>query len=648
MTERAGNRAGAGPGTGTGIATSILASAQLVLLTLTVLARADHTVPGGSGSSYAIAMVCLIGLAAGAAAAVARPTDWTSRAVRLWYGPVTFVLLVGATGLGPVTDRPWLAVPLIGLGAGVVLAAAADVLVTATRRVTGAGPLRSARAMVVGGLIGLAGAGVVISQGTQPLIWAVLVVVGYATTAAVAGLDLRPWSVALLLVPVIVTGPATMDDAAIRTPASSLHVAPTLTGTADVVIDNVPAGDIRDAWSWERNNPYVGAPYAGQRTFDRILVLDAGYGNAVGRALAAEPSRVDAVEADHGLVSAARRFRPDRAFDDSRVTVHEQDPRAALRRLRKPYDLVVVARADPRLLTSSTMDRIRDLLTPTGIYAVHDDGDDHLEAAVAAARTTFGHQPCVEDATGGFAVFAGVDPDRQSCTGTPIAGEPLTDNRPFTATESVRMLLIAGCAAVLLVVLLVVLFGLGRLTSTGSRPGFARRFVAPALVGTTAALHAVAAAPVLRDLPIDDWAVPPVLLTGWLCCLLPALARPVRARPAVAIAMLLAITLFVLAVVPTGSTSFAGVVPRLAAVAVMVGLPIALGAVLLAGAASAGHTEELLAGVAVGLAVGLTVAGVVGVIGYAGLFVVAALPALGYAAIAVVRRPAAQELSTVE
>lgn len=636
---------------GTGLA--ILTGAHAIALLVTSLSRIGHAVPGSPGWSYAVTAAAVLGLGLGAVLGTVRPIEPAPRTARLWYGPAAFAGLVIALEVPPLVDAARLVTPIVLVGLATVLAGAGDVL---TSVITGSG-LRSGSvpAVVLGAALGLAAGTVVVAEGTPPLLWVVLGAGGYVAIGALIGRPpgVRPAFVLLLLVPVLAVGPATMDDSTVRTPASTIRVAPALSGTAQLTVNGAPAGDIRDAWSWERDNPYAGAPYTLPRTFDRVLVLGAGGGNAVGRALAAEPTRVDAVEPDRGLVSVARRYRPDHAYADSRVTVHEQDPRAALRRLTAPYDLIVLARAEPRLLTPTTLERTRELLNPGGLLAVQDADREYLEPAVRGVRSVFGHAPCVDTSASGFAVVAAADPGLQSCpaSGPVAAGSPLTEDRPFTTATAGWLLGVAGAILLLLAAVATVV-----VRATGFR---ARHRPRPyPLVVAAGTVHGVAITPILRDLPVAAWALPLTVLGTWLAALLVLCRWAARLPSGRAVrsgaAVVATIALFAAAFAPTGPLGFAGAVPRLTMTAVLGALPVLLGAFLLATTYGAARTSAVpdvtggVVGIVAGVAVGVVLAGTVGFVGYPGLSILAGVLMLGYAVLTASRAQRAQVLPAVE
>ncbi|MBX9623432.1 MAG: hypothetical protein K2X82_06420 [Gemmataceae bacterium] len=146
--------------------------------------------------------------------------------------------------------------------------------------------------------------------------------------------------------------------------------------------------------------------------FRRVLVIGAGTGNDVARALSWLPAdaRVDAVEIDPVIHRTGVEQHPDRPYADPRVTVHLNDGRNFLRSAPAgEYDLVVFALVDSLVLHSGysnlrlesylfTVEAFRDarrVLKPTGLCAVSNYfRHGWLIARVRAElRTAFGADP---------------------------------------------------------------------------------------------------------------------------------------------------------------------------------------------------------------------------------------------------------------
>jgi SAM-dependent methyltransferase len=91
----------------------------------------------------------------------------------------------------------------------------------------------------------------------------------------------------------------------------------------------------------------------GGAPFKEVLVIGAGSGNDVSRALQWGAEHVDTVEIDPVIQRLGARDHPDRPYQDPRVTVHLDDGRNFLRSTTKQYDLVLYALIDSLVLHSS-------------------------------------------------------------------------------------------------------------------------------------------------------------------------------------------------------------------------------------------------------------------------------------------------------
>jgi SAM-dependent methyltransferase len=171
-----------------------------------------------------------------------------------------------------------------------------------------------------------------------------------------------------------------------------------------------------------------GAP----RPFEEVLVIGAGSGNDVSRALQWGAKHVDAVEIDPVIQALGREDHPDRPYQDPRVTVHLDDGRNFLRCTDKQYDLIVYALVDSLVLHSSysnirlesylftrqALDDVRKRLKPGGVFVMY----NYFRQGWIVARLhqglgeVFGEAPLVltlplqttvdpEQGSGGFTVF---------------------------------------------------------------------------------------------------------------------------------------------------------------------------------------------------------------------------------------------------
>ncbi|HSA60347.1 MAG TPA: hypothetical protein VLJ37_11760 [bacterium] len=124
---------------------------------------------------------------------------------------------------------------------------------------------------------------------------------------------------------------------------------------------------------------------AGGSAFKDVLIIGAGTGNDVSRALQWGASHVDAVEIDPVIYDLGRRYHPDRPYQDERVDIHIDDGRNFLRSTGRKYDLVIYAlvdslvlhsgysniRLESYLFTRQTFEDVRRHLKPNGAFVIY-------------------------------------------------------------------------------------------------------------------------------------------------------------------------------------------------------------------------------------------------------------------------------------
>jgi SAM-dependent methyltransferase len=139
---------------------------------------------------------------------------------------------------------------------------------------------------------------------------------------------------------------------------------------------------------FQRDVPAADPQHHAWPPFKRVLIIGAGSGNDVARALQWCPkdAKIDAVEIDPAIQRVGAARHPDRPYDDGRVTVHLTDGRNFLRRApNAEYDLVLYAlvdslvlhsgysnlRLESYLFTKEAFADVRRVLKPTGLAAVY-------------------------------------------------------------------------------------------------------------------------------------------------------------------------------------------------------------------------------------------------------------------------------------
>ena len=124
---------------------------------------------------------------------------------------------------------------------------------------------------------------------------------------------------------------------------------------------------------------------AGRPAFADVLIIGAGSGNDVSRALQWGAKHVDAVEIDPAIYRLGRTYHPDHPYADERVQIHLDDGRNFLRSTDRKYDLIVYALVDSLVLhsgysnirlesflfTRQTFEDVRRHLKPDGTFVIY-------------------------------------------------------------------------------------------------------------------------------------------------------------------------------------------------------------------------------------------------------------------------------------
>ncbi len=121
------------------------------------------------------------------------------------------------------------------------------------------------------------------------------------------------------------------------------------------------------------------------KPFQDVLIIGAGSGNDLSRALQFGVGHIDAVDIDPVIQRLGRRDHPAQPYSDPRVTAYNDDGRNFLRSTDKKYDLVVYALVDSLVLHSSfsnirlesylftkeAFEDVRRHLKPNGVFATY-------------------------------------------------------------------------------------------------------------------------------------------------------------------------------------------------------------------------------------------------------------------------------------
>src|ERR1051325_3548456 len=124
---------------------------------------------------------------------------------------------------------------------------------------------------------------------------------------------------------------------------------------------------------------------AGRPAFENVMIIGAGSGNDVGRALNGGANHVDAVEIDPAIYRLGQQHHPDQPYSDPRVEIHLDDGRNFLRSTDREYDLIIYALVDSLVLhsgysnirlesflfTRRAFDDVRRHLKPNGNFVIY-------------------------------------------------------------------------------------------------------------------------------------------------------------------------------------------------------------------------------------------------------------------------------------
>ena len=124
---------------------------------------------------------------------------------------------------------------------------------------------------------------------------------------------------------------------------------------------------------------------AGRPAFENVMIIGAGSGNDVSRALQWGAKHIDAVEIDPAIYRLGQTYHPDNPYADPRVEIHLDDGRNFLRSTDRKYDLIVYALVDSLVLhsgysnirlesflfTRQAFEDVRRHLKPNGTFVIY-------------------------------------------------------------------------------------------------------------------------------------------------------------------------------------------------------------------------------------------------------------------------------------
>lgn len=124
---------------------------------------------------------------------------------------------------------------------------------------------------------------------------------------------------------------------------------------------------------------------AGRPPFENVMIIGAGSGNDVSRALQWGAKHIDAVEIDPAIYRLGQKYHPDQPYSDPRVEIHLDDGRNFLRSTDRKYDLIIYALVDSLVLhsgysnirlesflfTRQAFEDVRRHLKPNGTFVIY-------------------------------------------------------------------------------------------------------------------------------------------------------------------------------------------------------------------------------------------------------------------------------------
>lgn len=343
-----------------------------------------------------------------------------------------------------------LILPAIFIVTAVILACIGDGIARTFRQLAN---LDAYQFDLIGSILGVVGFTILAFLGAEPIVW--------GTASALIFLwAIRPRTPAMLalvvlpLVALVVTlGIESREDGVIWTPYYKAQSVPLGEDGVGVFVNGIPHWFQTDA-----TDPIYETLYerrASSAAPGRVLVIGAGSGNDVARALREGASHVDAVEIDRRLLDLAADTHPERPYDDPRVEAHVDDGRAYLERTDDAWDMIVLAlpdsltlvqgassvRLESYLFTQEAAESYREHLTDDGVFAMYNLYREVwlVDRYAATLEEAFGHAPCVTriEGTSQAVLTIGASPENVDCppedqwVRTADMPDPVHDDRPF-------------------------------------------------------------------------------------------------------------------------------------------------------------------------------------------------------------------------
>ena len=306
---------------------------------------------------------------------------------------------------------------------------------------------------LIGSLIGVIAFTILAFVGATPIVWGVVVSVGLVWVIWPRSL-LWIVLVCLPLVPMLgVLGVESTESNVVWTPYQKVEWVEMGSNGIGAWANGIPHWFQTDGTDALYTTVY--SQRSAQTPPAEVLVIGAGSGNDVAKALSEGASRVDAVEIDQRLLDLAAAHHPAKPYDDPRVHVTIDDGRAFLERTDKKYDLIVLAlpdsltlvqgassiRLESYLFTQQAAESYASHLTDGGVFSMYNVYRESwlVDRYAATLESAFGHAPCVTKIPDSSKAVLTIGknernvncPAVDSWARTASTPKPVSDDRPF-------------------------------------------------------------------------------------------------------------------------------------------------------------------------------------------------------------------------
>jgi SAM-dependent methyltransferase len=315
----------------------------------------------------------------------------------------------GLAGHGPLSQ--WVSLPVIFVLVTLVMAGLGQGLALTFAQFK---PLDAYRYDIVGSIGGIVLFSVLSFVGLPPIAWGAVVAVGFLL---LLGLHQRWWqwlSIAAVVVMLLLESLSAHDTWSPYYKITAVQP-PHTHGALAVSGNNIPYQTVYPLSTLRRIEDFYFFPYRHltPAQLRNVLVIGAGTGNDVGVALSEGARHVDAVEIDPDLVQLGKRYNPEHAYQNPRVSIHIDDGRAFVQGSgQQRWSLIIYALPDSLsaltgqsapvglenyLLTSQAIQSAKDHLAPGGTFVMYNYYQPWLlDRYATQIHDVFGRRPCVE------------------------------------------------------------------------------------------------------------------------------------------------------------------------------------------------------------------------------------------------------------